>query len=374
MDAVKKRIMVYVAAGLILVLLAGGVIAAALNRAAPVSVGELLSLGEKYLLDLDYEQALAQFLKVIEIEPMNPRGYTESAAAYVGLDQTDKAIEILEAGLLVLHDSDVIRTRLDDLRSPEIDNDSEPMSVETESSSRKIGEDGLVIAGYFSCSNISYSFEWGVDSWLAQRDNEVLGECNIKFRIASDTLEIADVRIASGTSEPSWSDDKIERTAEWVIPVWKETWESYPFYGDVSNGFPIGPNDLGTTHLTLLFVLDENCELIGHIIVPVQIPATATYPERVESTTTQNTVINDMVFEFDGIFAEFMDVWIDGMQLVRGIDYDAHTENTGIIITVHAQTLGQLDSGTHTIAAEFRENGALVGEIRREAQNFTIPA
>ena len=51
----------------------------------PLTVAELLDLGEKYLLELNYEQALMQFFKVIEVEPMNPRGYTGAAEAYVGL-------------------------------------------------------------------------------------------------------------------------------------------------------------------------------------------------------------------------------------------------------------------------------------------------
>jgi Leucine-rich repeat (LRR) protein len=40
-----------------------------------------------------------QFLAVIEIEPMNPRGYTGAAQAYVGLGLMDEAVAVLEQGL-----------------------------------------------------------------------------------------------------------------------------------------------------------------------------------------------------------------------------------------------------------------------------------
>ena len=73
----------------------------------PLSATELLDLGEKYLLELDYEQALVQFLKVIEIDPMNPRGYTGAAEAYVGLGDTDSAIAILRRGLDATGDADI---------------------------------------------------------------------------------------------------------------------------------------------------------------------------------------------------------------------------------------------------------------------------
>lgn len=65
----------------------------------PPSVEELLSLGDQYLLDLDYDQALVQFLKVIEAEPMNAKAYLGAAQAYVGLGETDSAVALLRQGL-----------------------------------------------------------------------------------------------------------------------------------------------------------------------------------------------------------------------------------------------------------------------------------
>jgi tetratricopeptide (TPR) repeat protein len=65
----------------------------------PLTAVELLDLGEKYLLELDYEQAIVYFEQLIDIEPRNPRGYTGLAEAYAGLGDTDKAREALERGL-----------------------------------------------------------------------------------------------------------------------------------------------------------------------------------------------------------------------------------------------------------------------------------
>lgn len=77
-----------------------------------LTVDELISLGEKYLLDLNYEQALVQFNKVIEIEPMNARGYTGAAEAYMGLEKFDEAVAVLQKGLEQTED-DEIRNMLD---------------------------------------------------------------------------------------------------------------------------------------------------------------------------------------------------------------------------------------------------------------------
>lgn len=81
-----------------------------------LTVDELISLGEKYLLDLNYEQALIQFNKVIEIEPMNVRGYTGAAEAYIGLEQLDEAINILQKGHEKTEDVE-IKNMLNELKS-----------------------------------------------------------------------------------------------------------------------------------------------------------------------------------------------------------------------------------------------------------------
>ena len=68
----------------------------------PLTVEELLDLGEKFLLEHDYEQALVHFQEVIEIEPMNPRGYTGAAEAFMGMDRIDDAEAILRVGISTL--------------------------------------------------------------------------------------------------------------------------------------------------------------------------------------------------------------------------------------------------------------------------------
>ena len=91
---------------------------AACQKPAPTqTAADLLDLGEKFLLELDYEQALVQFLKVIEIEPMNPRGYTGAAEAYIGLGDIENVKAILKQGLGALPDNTEIQRKLAGLES-----------------------------------------------------------------------------------------------------------------------------------------------------------------------------------------------------------------------------------------------------------------
>lgn len=106
----KYKISFILCIGVVLLLLVSCV-----KTERPFTAAELLDLGEKYLLELNYEQALVQFLKVIEIEPMNPHGYTGAAKAYIGLGQIYKAAEILQQGLEILPDETSIMSMLDEL-------------------------------------------------------------------------------------------------------------------------------------------------------------------------------------------------------------------------------------------------------------------
>jgi tetratricopeptide (TPR) repeat protein len=84
----------------------------------PLTAAELLDLGEKFLLELDYEQAIVYFTKLIEIEPKNARAYIGAAEAYVALGRTDEAIAILEEGLVQLPGNAEITALLDSLSQP----------------------------------------------------------------------------------------------------------------------------------------------------------------------------------------------------------------------------------------------------------------
>jgi tetratricopeptide (TPR) repeat protein len=81
----------------------------------PLSAAELLDLGEKYLLEMNYEQAVVQFTTLIEVEPKNARAYLGAAEAYVGLGKPDKAIEVLRQGLEQLPGNAEIIQKLDAL-------------------------------------------------------------------------------------------------------------------------------------------------------------------------------------------------------------------------------------------------------------------
>ncbi len=74
-----------------------------------------LDLGQKYLLDGNYEQAIVEFNKVIEIEPKNVEAYLGLAEAYAAEGDYDSAIAVLEQGYAET-DNQSLQDKINELR------------------------------------------------------------------------------------------------------------------------------------------------------------------------------------------------------------------------------------------------------------------
>lgn len=81
--------------------------------------------------------------------------------------------------------------------------------------------------------------------------------------------------------------------------------------------------------------------------------------------------ISDQLFVSSGQYIEFIDLWLNGEQLVDGEDYTKDSGSTRI--TIRSQTFEKkAKNGTNTIAAEFRVGGDENKELKRTAQNFRL--
>lgn len=74
-----------------------------------------LNLGNRYLEEMDYEQAIVAFDKAIEIDPKNVDAYLGKADAYIRLGDSAMAIETLETGYQAIGEDEAIANRLLDL-------------------------------------------------------------------------------------------------------------------------------------------------------------------------------------------------------------------------------------------------------------------
>jgi tetratricopeptide (TPR) repeat protein len=172
---------------IIIVAIALGVFAACSNTAQPTTAAELLNLGEKYLLEMEYEQAIVQFTKLIEIEPKNPRGYTGSAEAYVALGDTDKAVEVLERGLKELPDDPDIQdmlAELDNSQSQSGSNSASPASGEFRDS---LSDEQQILLDNLEKAAMSFDYEPALDIMTETAFLELYAESNDYMGWKEDT-------------------------------------------------------------------------------------------------------------------------------------------------------------------------------------------
>lgn len=82
-----------------------------------------------------------------------------------------------------------------------------------------------------------------------------------------------------------------------------------------------------------------------------------------------STDAGDQLLVSQGVYAEFVDLYLDGVKLTDGVDYTSESGSTRI--TIYAQTLtNNMAEGTHTLGIEFRTQGTDL--LKRAAQNYVV--
>jgi len=91
---------------------------------------ELVVLGDEYLRNGEYEQALEYFVSVLEENHMNPRGYTGIAESLIGLEREDEAFAILVRSVEFLPYNTEIQTMIHNIADINAGNAIEQFSNE----------------------------------------------------------------------------------------------------------------------------------------------------------------------------------------------------------------------------------------------------
>lgn len=89
--------------------------------------------------------------------------------------------------------------------------------------------------------------------------------------------------------------------------------------------------------------------------------------QRIPDISLRST--EDHTFVSQGVYGEFVDIFLDGEKLREGVDYDSESGSTRI--TIRSQTLKASNkTGTHTLGVEFRAAGD--NSLKRAAQNYRV--
>ena len=79
-----------------------------------ISISDTLSVAERFLSEMKYEQAIIEFDKILSVEPKNADAYLGKAEAYIALGDNDSAVKTLKSGYEQTGD-ERIKARLDEV-------------------------------------------------------------------------------------------------------------------------------------------------------------------------------------------------------------------------------------------------------------------
>lgn len=86
-------------------------------------------------------------------------------------------------------------------------------------------------------------------------------------------------------------------------------------------------------------------------------------------TYDYNSSLGDQLMVSQGVYGEFVALWLDGEKLTEGVDYTSESGSTRI--TIASQTLAANKAqGTHTLGVEFRKTDD--NTLKRAAQNYVL--
>ncbi len=94
------------------------------NNSDAVKLKKQLDFGQKYLAEMNYEEAVVAFNQAIEIDSRNAEAYLGLADAYLGMGNEEAALEALEAGYEATSD-ERLQERIDEMRAAAVERERE---------------------------------------------------------------------------------------------------------------------------------------------------------------------------------------------------------------------------------------------------------
>lgn len=234
-----------------------------------------LSLGQRYLDELDYEQAIAAYRAAIEIDPKQPEAYAGLANTYIAMEDYDSAREVLLEGIDAT-DSDILKEMLNELEEKYFAETDETGADSDSDISAQIPNDALEWNGHF------YAIYDDTSSW---EDAKTLCEDRnghlATIMSAAENNVISDYVMSMGYYSIYFGCSDIDQSGDWIWvtgeplsytnwhegePNYDNEYERYGMYyfgdgtwndGDFSGGSYICEWDVGEEDPALIDAFEE---------------------------------------------------------------------------------------------------------------------
>lgn len=122
------------------------------NGVAVPDTVSFMTNAEKYLLEMNYEQAIIEFNKVLEVDPMNVSAYLGKAKALIATGRTNEAVSLLEAAYIKTGSPDIF-DELEAIRSGgfsfgNTEQDTIPISPVSDFEYEENDSGGIILTAY----------------------------------------------------------------------------------------------------------------------------------------------------------------------------------------------------------------------------------
>ncbi|MGN1120277.1 MAG: tetratricopeptide repeat protein, partial [Oscillospiraceae bacterium] len=172
----KRNIIIIAAAA---VILAGGAAAVVLTNNAKSTSESVLALAQRYLSEQKYEQAVIEYQKILDIDPMNREAYLGLAQAYLGMGDTEGAIAALRRGYEATGDEGLL-AKLNSLLPPEETQESPAEQQETAELTANVTVDDGVRQMYALVRQECYNADGALTSYYEANDDGTITYCYLE--------------------------------------------------------------------------------------------------------------------------------------------------------------------------------------------------
>lgn len=254
----------------------------------PLTYDEQISLGDKYLSEGNYKEAILAFEAAIKIDPKNVPAYLGIADAYIALGDVPSAVAALQKGIDITNNAE-IKLKLDNIIIEETSETSieesttDNTAIEESPTNEAVNADENVreLSEYFigriPTKNLTYNLETG--DLLGNDEEGFIGYTTITFDLDNSDIdpETAD-KIKTGLiaewKEVPFTNEELIYICKRLTGIWGDMnlEESEPITQVIGNGFPTYESDRGKQFEVCLVLCDDQSAAIGYCVVEVLVP------------------------------------------------------------------------------------------------------
>ena len=383
----NKVLMGGIIAAVILVLAAGigfGIYNSPSNR-----LSRQLDLGQKYLEEMDYEQAKIAFEESIAIDPMNTEAYLGAARAYAGLEDYEGAVAILQKGYEQTGDES-LKMQLDEyeqkLAREKIK--AEPVSQELETEIldyiMSIPSDFLVLRNnpiytyrYLNeiyaekLSQLTAYMKMDISDTMRLRILYVIHDCYLNVNDMGKAKECWTQCLASaekaGYTDRQYEEDEYGRMAYWSDEENTYTYEYYPNSSLVKSVTQTCPCSSHEGYSDTWYTEYESYDEEGRILSVTMYGSCGYDAANASSLPVDYPVENSMIDEYTYTYDA------NSCRSLCTSTYKEIIDGSTFSVTGSGETIEKYDETGHQILSEnYDESGKLISKIEYDAEGNVL--